>query len=67
MSAGVEWSRSEQTSRGAALNERGWPILRPSDAEPCDGRNPVTDQVCVLGHHNGYHRDGGNAEWLDDE
>ena len=66
MSDEVEWSSPAHETCGVELNERGWPILRSSDAEPCEGRNPVADRACVRGHHNGYHRDSSGAEWLDD-
>ena len=33
---------------------------------PCDSKNPSTGRICVLGHHNGYHRDETGAEWLDE-
>ncbi|MEV6894273.1 hypothetical protein [Kribbella sp. NPDC051137] len=45
----------------------GWPELRAADPDPCDSSNPSTDRPCVLGYHNGYHRDMTGAEWLDDE
>lgn len=32
----------------------------------CDGKNPTTGRTCVLGHHQGYHRDDAGAEWLDE-
>jgi len=45
----------------------GWPELSASWTEPCDGLNPMTERPCVLGYHDGYHRDVTGAEWLDDE
>ncbi|RZU15918.1 hypothetical protein EV645_3459 [Kribbella rubisoli] len=50
------------TSRGGT----SWPTLRAAQDFECDGRNPLTDRVCVLGHHQGFHRDEVGAEWLDD-
>lgn len=49
-----------------ARDARGWPILRSAQEVDCDGRNPMTERACVLGHHQGYHRDAAGAEWLDD-
>jgi hypothetical protein len=43
----------------------GWPELRASRTEPCDGVHPETGRPCVLGWHNGYHRDAAGVEWLD--
>lgn len=50
---------------GVELNERGWPILRSAQEIDCDGRNPSTDEPCLLGYHRGYHRDADGVEWLD--
>ncbi|WP_327640838.1 hypothetical protein OHB24_21335 [Kribbella sp. NBC_00482] len=44
--------------------DRGWPELRASRNEPCDGTSE-TGQPCVLGYHDGYHRDAADVEWLD--
>lgn len=46
----------------------GWPELRSAQevaAEECDGVNPSTNALCVLGYHKGHHRDAAGAEWLD--
>jgi hypothetical protein len=43
----------------------GWPEIRASRTEPCDGVHPETGRPCVLGWHNGYHRDAAGVEWLD--
>ncbi|WP_238164196.1 hypothetical protein [Kribbella pittospori] len=45
--------------------QSGWPILDAD--EPCDGANPMTGRRCVIGYHQGYHRDSTGAKWLDDE
>jgi hypothetical protein len=50
------------TEQGA----REWPVLRSAQELACDGRNPHTDELCVLGYHRGPHRDEAGAEWLDD-
>jgi hypothetical protein len=55
--AGVEW--------GGGDDATGWPDLRP--APRCDGTNPMTGRPCARGDHQGFHRDGTGAEWLDDE
>ncbi|TCC19990.1 hypothetical protein E0H50_37850 [Kribbella sindirgiensis] len=44
----------------------GWPELRSSQDLECDGTNPSSKRPCVLGDHQGYHRDEVGAEWLDD-
>lgn len=43
-----------------------WPVLRAAEAA-CDSTNPMTGRPCILGYHQGYHRDFTGAEWLDDE
>jgi len=43
-----------------------WPVLKSATDVTCDGLNPRTDAVCILGHHHGYHRDRTGDEWLDD-
>jgi hypothetical protein len=53
-------------TRGHPEDSAGWPELRAAQDLTCDGENPTTGSRCVLGHHNGYHRDGNGAEWLDD-
>jgi hypothetical protein len=45
---------------------REWPVLRSAQEVDCDGRNPRSDEPCVLGYHQGPHRDGAGDEWLDD-
>jgi hypothetical protein len=55
-----------ETTRGPELDTGGWPILRSAQEIDCDGKNPATGRSCVLGHHNGFHRDELDAEWLDD-
>jgi hypothetical protein len=43
-----------------------WPVLRSAQDMRCDGRNPRTDEPCLLGYHHGPHRDGAGDEWLDE-
>lgn len=43
-----------------------WPVLRSAQELACDGRNPRTQMACVLGYHQGPHRDDAGAEWFDD-
>jgi hypothetical protein len=43
-----------------------WPVLRSAQELDCDGRNPHTDDPCVLGYHQGPHRDTSGTVWLDD-
>lgn len=43
-----------------------WPVLRSAQESDCDGRNPRSDEPCVLGYHQGPHRDEAGDEWLDD-
>jgi hypothetical protein len=63
-SDGVEWaSDGDQLTSQSHL---GWPELRSSPPDPCEGRNPMTERACRLSHHRGYHRDDTGAEWLDD-
>lgn len=62
---GVEWLITDAEENGAK-EDRVWPVLRASAADPCDGTNPATGRICTLGHHNGYHRDATGAEWLED-
>lgn len=45
--------------------EREWPVLRAAQDFDCDGENPTSGQPCLLGHHQGYHRDENGVEWLD--
>lgn len=40
-----------------------WPMLRASRTEPCDAAHPSTGRLCVLGYHDGYHRDASSVEW----
>lgn len=67
--SGVEWvGGQEDPPAEVERDARGWPILRPSDGtQPCDGANPMTGRGCVIGYHQGYHRDASGARWLDDE
>ena len=44
----------------------GRPVLRSAQELACDGRNPNTDDPCILGYHQGPHRDSAGAAWLDD-
>jgi hypothetical protein len=44
---------------------REWPVLRSAQELDCDGRNPRTDKPCLLGYHQGPHRDAIGEEWLD--
>ncbi|GAA3077675.1 hypothetical protein JOF29_005165 [Kribbella aluminosa] len=53
------------TTRGLERDAAGWPILRAAQDIDCDGENPTTGRSCILGHHQGYHRDETGAEWLD--
>lgn len=50
----------------ARQRTREWPILRSAQDLDCDGRNPHTDDPCLLGHHQGPHRDTVSSAWLDD-
>lgn len=43
-----------------------WPVLHSAQELDCDGRNPRSDEPCVLGYHQGLHRDEASDEWLDD-
>lgn len=61
--SGVEWGGTGPTEP-VETDKRGWVVLRSSPA--CDGRNPMTGRVCLLGDHKGYHRDTAGAEWLED-
>lgn len=45
---------------------REWPVLRSAQELACDGRNPRADEPCVLGYHQGLHRDQAGDQWLDD-
>ncbi|MFI7068506.1 hypothetical protein ACIBL3_46490 [Kribbella sp. NPDC050124] len=45
---------------------KDWPILRSAQELDCDGKNPVSGSMCVLGYHQGYHRDDVGVQWLDD-
>lgn len=40
-------------------------MLRTAQEIACYGKNPANGMMCVLGHHNGYHRDENDAQWLD--
>ena len=51
---------------GIEKDSRGWPILRSAQDLNCDGKNPMTGRICVLGYHQGFHRDDTGVEWLDD-
>ncbi|GAA1620823.1 hypothetical protein GCM10009789_87690 [Kribbella sancticallisti] len=53
-------------TRGTLKDGTHWPDLRAAQDFDCDGENPTTGCRCVLGYHNGYHRDSTGAEWLDD-
>ncbi|TDO33227.1 hypothetical protein EV643_13325 [Kribbella sp. VKM Ac-2527] len=46
--------------------QRQWPALRSAQDLTCYGRNPRNDDPCILGQHQGPHRDDAGAEWLDD-
>jgi hypothetical protein len=50
------------TTRGGT----NWPALKAAQDFDCDGKHPMTGRRCVLGYHQGYHRDDTEAEWLDD-
>jgi hypothetical protein len=39
--------------------------MKSAQEIPCDGKNPSTGRICILGDHNGYHRDETGATWLD--
>lgn len=49
------------------MSGKRWPELRAAQDIPCDGVNPLTGRVCLLGRHRGHHRDADGAHWLDDE
>jgi hypothetical protein len=61
------FERAGDNDQPVQRDARGWPILRPSRSGPCEGRNPMTGGICLLGDHEGYHRDDSGAEWLDEE
>ncbi|TCC59689.1 hypothetical protein E0H73_24015 [Kribbella pittospori] len=63
--SGVEWGGGQENSPPKVETQSGWPILDAD--EPCDGANPMTGRRCVIGYHQGYHRDSTGAKWLDDE
>lgn len=54
-----------RTTSAPGAGDQTWPELRASRTEPCDGVHPETGGSCVLGWHNGYHRDATGVEWLD--
>jgi hypothetical protein len=56
----------DDVRQGAEKDSRGWPILCSARDLGCDGKNPMTGRICVLGHHQGFHRDDTDAEWLDE-
>lgn len=49
----------------ARQRTREWPVLRSARDPDCDGRNPHTDDPCLLGYHQGPHTDASGAAWLD--
>ena len=53
-----------ETTRGPERDAAGWPILRAAQDIDYDGDTPATGRNCILGHHQGYHRDQAGAEWL---
>ncbi|TDO45672.1 hypothetical protein EV651_12861 [Kribbella sp. VKM Ac-2571] len=55
-----------EATRGLERDAAGWPSLRAAQDFDCDGKNPTSGRSCILGHHQGYHRDETGAEWLDD-
>lgn len=55
-----------EDTRRPELDSQGWPILHAA-SEMCDGRHPITSQVCVIGYHRGPHRAEDDRQWLDDE
>jgi hypothetical protein len=57
---------TETPISATGTDDRSWPVLSASRTEPCDGVHPKTGRTCVLGYHNGYHRDAAGAEWLDE-
>ena len=57
---------TETPISATGTDARSWPVLKASRTEPCDGINPMTERPCVLGYHDGYHRDETGSEWLDD-
>jgi hypothetical protein len=56
---------AETRTSAPGPGDRPWPELRTSQTDPCDGQHPETARSCVLGWHNGYHRDAAGVEWLD--
>lgn len=52
--------------RGTESTGITWPALKAAQDLDCDGKHPTTGRPCVLGYHQGYHRDDTNAAWLDD-
>jgi hypothetical protein len=60
--AAVDWGgRPDDDEPDYESDERGWPILHPS----CSEENPQNRHACILGRHNGRHRDDTGTEWLD--
>jgi hypothetical protein len=42
-------------------------MLRLIAEDTCDGVDPETHEVCVLGEHKGYHRTADGTEWLSED
>ncbi|GAA1716714.1 hypothetical protein GCM10009745_76560 [Kribbella yunnanensis] len=49
-----------------ALGKREPAQVQPGQEMECDGRNPQTGAPCLLGYHQGPHRDAVDTEWLDE-
>lgn len=43
--------------------KREWPVLRSAQEVTCGGLNPRDDLPCVLGQHQGPHRDDAGGTW----
>ncbi|TWD84747.1 hypothetical protein FB561_5941 [Kribbella amoyensis] len=59
---GFEWSgRVAEDPPELERDARDWPILHPA----CGVLNPANRHACVLGDHQGFHRDDTGMRWLD--
>lgn len=59
---GFEWGgRPDEDPPTLERDAHDWPILHPA----CAVLNPTNRHACILGDHQGYHRDDTGARWLD--
>lgn len=56
-------SETETPVNATQPDNRSWPVLGASRTEPCDAYHPATGRPCVLGYHDGYHREMSGVEW----